>query len=38
MLDKTVQPTNQYIIIQANFSRESDAKLIGKKITVSALW
>jgi hypothetical protein len=30
MLDKTVQPTNQYIIIQPNFSRESDAKLIGK--------
>jgi hypothetical protein len=30
MLDKIVQPTNLYIIIQPNFSRESDAKLIGK--------
>lgn len=30
MPDKTVRPTNQYIIIHPNFSRERDAKLMGK--------
>jgi hypothetical protein len=30
MLDNTVQPTNQYIIIQPNFRGESEAKLAGK--------